>query len=49
MQSVSAVAPGTSNNGKLPYIDPQRCKDREERAVAVRTSPDHCGCSETNT
>jgi hypothetical protein len=35
VQSVSAVAPGTSNNGKLPYIDPQRCKDREERAVAA--------------
>jgi hypothetical protein len=36
MQSVSTVEPGTNNNGKLPYIDLQRCKDREDRAVAVR-------------
>ena len=34
-QSVASLEPGTSTNGKLPYIDPQRCRDREERAVAV--------------
>ena len=47
MQSVSSVAPGASNNGKLPYIDPQRCKDREERAVAVRTLHT-CYCTTTS-
>lgn len=40
LQSVASATPsrGEPDGGSLPYIDPQRCKERESRAVLVRSA-----------
>ena len=36
---LSAVPPGSPPSTQLPFVDMQRCREREEKAIRVRLGP----------